>query len=43
MAQNLNKLEIGDEIPSKLYQVVAEILAYVYGLKKTPRFTEDRE
>jgi flagellar biosynthetic protein FlhB len=34
LAQNLYKLEIGEEIPSQFYQVVAEILAYVYSLKK---------
>lgn len=34
LAQNLYKLEIGDEIPSQFYQAVAEILAYVYGIKK---------
>jgi flagellar biosynthesis protein FlhB len=34
LAQNLYKLEIGEEIPSRLYQAVAEILAYVYGLKR---------
>jgi flagellar biosynthetic protein FlhB len=34
LAQNLYKLELGEEIPSRLYQAVAEILAYVYGLKK---------
>lgn len=33
LAQNLYKLDIGDEIPPKFYQAVAEILAYVYGLK----------
>ncbi|MBW1914979.1 MAG: flagellar biosynthesis protein FlhB [Deltaproteobacteria bacterium] len=37
LARNLNKLEIGDEIPSKFYQVIAEILAYVYGLKKNAK------
>ena len=26
-------VEIGDEIPSELYQMTAEVLAYVYGLK----------
>ena len=26
-------VEIGDEIPQELYQMVAEVLAYVYGLK----------
>jgi flagellar biosynthetic protein FlhB len=34
LAQNLYKLEIGTEIPPQFYQAVAEILAYVYGLKK---------
>jgi len=33
LAQNLYKLEIGEEIPSQFYRVVAEILAYVYSLK----------
>jgi len=34
LAQNLYKLDIGEEIPPQYYQAVAEILAYVYGLKK---------
>ena len=34
LAQNLYKLELGDEIPAEFYQAVAEILAYVYSLKK---------
>jgi flagellar biosynthetic protein FlhB len=34
LAQNLYKLEVGDEIPSEFYKAVAEILAYVYKLKK---------
>jgi len=34
LAQNLYKLELGSEIPPQFYQAVAEILAYVYGLKK---------
>jgi flagellar biosynthetic protein FlhB len=29
--------EIGDEIPMELYQAVAEVLAYVYSLKKRRR------
>ena len=34
LAQNLYKMvEIGSEIPSMLYQAVAEVLAYVYQLK----------
>jgi len=34
LAQNLYKLDLGEEIPPQFYQAVAEILAYVYGLKK---------
>lgn len=34
LAQNLYKLEIGDQVPPQFYQAVAEVLAYVYGLKK---------
>jgi flagellar biosynthetic protein FlhB len=34
LAQNLYNLDLGDEIPAETYQAVAEILAYVYGLKK---------
>ena len=33
LAQNLYKIDIGEEIPPRFYQAVAEILAYVYGLK----------
>ena len=33
LAQNLYKLDMGEEIPSHLYQAVAEILAYVYRIK----------
>jgi flagellar biosynthetic protein FlhB len=33
LAQNLYKLDLGEEIPPKFYQAVAEILAYVYNLK----------
>ena len=34
LAQNLYKIDIGGELPSQFYQAIAEILAYVYGLKK---------
>jgi flagellar biosynthesis protein FlhB len=34
LAQNLYNLEPGDEIPAETYQAVAEILAYVYGIRK---------
>ncbi len=34
LAQNLYKLvDIGEEIPAQFFQAVAEVLAYVYGLK----------
>jgi flagellar biosynthetic protein FlhB len=39
LAQNLYKLDIGEEIPPQFYQAVAEILAYVYGLKKKKAYT----
>ncbi|MBU2040278.1 MAG: EscU/YscU/HrcU family type III secretion system export apparatus switch protein, partial [Gammaproteobacteria bacterium] len=33
----LGQLDLGDEIPQQLYQVIAEILAFVYALEgKTP-------
>ena len=34
LAQNLYKLDLGEEVPPQFYRAVAEILAYVYGLKK---------
>jgi flagellar biosynthetic protein FlhB len=34
LAQNLYKIDLGEEIPSQFYQAIAEILAYVYGLKR---------
>jgi flagellar biosynthetic protein FlhB len=33
LAQNLYKVDLGEEIPTRFYQAVAEILAYVYRLK----------
>lgn len=33
LAQNLYKLDLGEEIPIEFYKAVAEILAYVYSLK----------
>lgn len=33
----LGRLELGDEIPAQLYQIIAEILAFVYAIEgKTP-------
>jgi flagellar biosynthetic protein FlhB len=37
LAQNLYQLDLGEEVPPQFYQAVAEILAYVYGLKKGSR------
>lgn len=34
LVEMLSKLDIGDEIPSHLYEVVAKIFAYVYSTKK---------
>jgi flagellar biosynthesis protein FlhB len=34
LAQALNKLDIGDEIPEELYEAVAEVLNWVYRLSK---------
>lgn len=34
LAQTLNKLNLGDEIPPELYEVVAEILVFVSNLDK---------
>lgn len=35
LVQTLNKLNIGDEIPPELYEVVAEILVFVSNLDKS--------
>jgi len=38
LMQQLSTLEIGDRIPQNLYQIIAEIIAYVYLLEgKTPK------
>lgn len=34
LAQVLTKLSIGDEIPSELYSVVAEIFLFIYSMDK---------
>lgn len=34
LAQALNKLDVGDDIPEKLYQAVAEVLTFVYNLSQ---------
>lgn len=35
LAHTLNKLQLGDEIPPELYEVVAEILVFVSNLDKS--------
>jgi flagellar biosynthetic protein FlhB len=38
LARGLFKsVEVGDEIPMELYEAVAQVLAYVYSLKKRRR------
>jgi len=34
LAQALNKLDLGDDIPEELYQAVAEVLTFVYNLSQ---------
>jgi flagellar biosynthesis protein FlhB len=34
LAQALNKLEIGEEIPEELYEAVAEVLSFVYKIRE---------
>jgi flagellar biosynthetic protein FlhB len=34
LAQALNKLQVGDDIPEELYQAVAEVLTFVYNLSQ---------
>src|SRR5262249_43258909 len=34
LAQALDKLEVGDEIPEELYEAVAEVLNFVYSLSQ---------
>jgi flagellar biosynthetic protein FlhB len=34
VARALYKIDIGKEVPEEMFQAVAEILAYVYGLKR---------
>jgi len=36
LTQALAHLDVGDQIPPELYRAVAEVLAYVYGLDRTP-------
>ena len=42
LAQSLFKyVEIGQEIPADLFQAVAEVLAYIYGLRRRSQVRED--
>gem|GEM_PF-6052168 len=34
LAHSLEELEIGDEVPERLYQAVAEVLNWVYQLTR---------
>jgi flagellar biosynthesis protein len=34
LAEVLAQLEIGEEIPPELYQIIAEILSFIYNLEK---------
>ncbi|MBI3179142.1 MAG: EscU/YscU/HrcU family type III secretion system export apparatus switch protein [Deltaproteobacteria bacterium] len=34
LAQALNKLDVGEEVPEELYEAVAEVLNFVYGLSQ---------
>jgi flagellar biosynthesis protein len=34
LLNSLEKLEVGEQIPAQLYQIVAELLAYVYKVEK---------
>jgi type III secretion system FlhB-like substrate exporter len=35
LAQALNRLDVNEEIPENLYKAVAEVLHFVYELKKS--------
>ena len=42
LAQALNKLEIGEEVPEELYEAVAEVLAFVYKIKEEQEARQKR-
>ena len=42
LAQALNKLEIGDEIPEELYEAVAEVLNFIYNLAEEQKKKQKR-
>jgi flagellar biosynthetic protein FlhB len=42
LAQALNKIDVGDEIPEALYQAVAEVLNFVYSLAKEQKEKKGR-
>lgn len=37
LMESLSRLEIGEKVPPKLYQVIAELLAYVYKVENKYR------
>ena len=42
LVENLMKVEYGEEVPPQLYQVVAELLAFVYRLDKLAKESSKR-
>jgi len=42
LAQALNKLEVGEEVPEELYEAVAEVLAFVYKIKEEQEARQKR-
>lgn len=42
LAQALNKLEVGDDIPEELYEAVAEVLTFVYALSEEQKKKKGR-
>jgi flagellar biosynthetic protein FlhB len=43
LAQALNKLEIGEEVPEELYEAVAEVLSFVYKIKEEQENRQKRQ
>jgi flagellar biosynthetic protein FlhB len=43
LAQALNKMDVGDEIPEELYQAVAEVLTFVYSLSQEQQKKKGRK
>jgi flagellar biosynthetic protein FlhB len=43
LAQALNKLDVGDEIPEDLYEAVAEVLSFVYKIREEQEAREKKQ